>query len=1075
MSDLPTPINRHPPETRQESLSRQFYNWERRGRGWQVHDFPVELEPPFRPFFLFESPGSPHTDDGREPAFLSRLADSLRREFSRQPAAGNDQLAEYEAFMAEADEPLFCQYYDAEFTEFRLMLPSDFKVQRATAEQLLLSLSYASDPIGFEIVGNAKQIVVQFAATAADSAQLKQQIKAHLPEASVAETSGFLENNWLNGGDCGVIVDFGLSDEFMLPLNGTRGFETDLLSIVVGALSNLQENETGIFQVLFQKTCFDWAEEVMNSVRCFDGTPFFVNAPEMIPLSKQKISSPLFAAVVRVASKSISADRAWTIVRNLGAALSPLSNPGGNELIPLSNDHYPQNRQQQALLNRLSFRSGMILNCEELVSLVHPPSDSVQSGKLVRQSEITKPAPGLAAGHALVLGENNHQNEVRRVSLSPEQRSRHVHILGSTGSGKTSLILNLIKQDLEHNQGVCVIDPHGDLIDAVIANVPEGRLDDVVLFDPSDSEYPIGLNILQANSGLEKTILSSDLVAAFRRMSTSWGDVMDSVLANAILAFLESSRGGTLFELKRFLVESDFRSRFLESVTDDAIRYFWLNEFPLISGKPQSSILIRLDAFLRQKLVRNIVCQPENKVNFREVMDKGKVLLIKLSQGLIGEENAHLLGTLLVSKLYQAALSRQDSPDRPYFWIYLDEFHHFITPSMESILSGVRKYNIGLTLAHQEFRQLQSRSQEVAASVISNCYTRICFRLGDSDAERFAQGFSFFDAKALQNLGVGEAIARIERSEYDFNLETTLPEKVSPSLAECRKEAILANTRERYAAPVREIEINNTTRKNAQPSVEIESNIGTLSSARICTGDSKASEESIGVTDGRGGKHHRELQAVIRRIAETYGFAVEIEKSVSEGNGRIDVSLENGKIKVACEVSVTSTTAYETKNILKCLDAGYDHVAVVSANRKKLPGLKKAIRAAIPLPQQDKVKVFGLIDMLGFLRDITTPEKDMDGRKEKPAGQRLDFAETCEFFNVGTSTLYRWIREGRVPFYRVGREYRFDRNELILMGRHDLSGKKKPSVSLEPLQIEKTSPKQKKEQSSRYRKLLNLD
>jgi DNA helicase HerA-like ATPase len=190
-------------------------------------------------------------------------------------------------------------------------------------------------------------------------------------------------------------------------------------------------------------------------------------------------------------------------------------------------------------------------------------------------------------------------------------------VLGSTGSGKTSLILNLIKQDMQQGQGLCVLDPHGDLIDEVIANVPEDRIGDVILFDPADSEYPVGFNILQAKSDLEKTLLASDLIATFKRMATSWGDVMDSVLANAILAFVESSRGGTLFELKRFLVERGFRSRFLESVTDDAVRYFWLNEFPLIKGKPQSSILIRLDTFLRQRLVRNIVCQEENKINFR--------------------------------------------------------------------------------------------------------------------------------------------------------------------------------------------------------------------------------------------------------------------------------------------------------------------------------------------------------------------------------------------------------------------------------------------------------------------------
>ncbi|HEV7642528.1 MAG TPA: type IV secretion system DNA-binding domain-containing protein [Pyrinomonadaceae bacterium] len=696
---------------------------------------------------------------------------------------------------------------------------------------------------------------------------------------------------------------------------------------------------------------------------------------------------------------------------------------------------------------------------------------------------MTKAAPLFASSSApkntwVVLGENIHEGKAQTVYLSDEQRSKHVHVLGSTGSGKSALMLHLIKQDMELGNGLCVFDPHGDLIDEVIAHVPEHRINDVILFDPSDSEFPIGFNILYANSDAEKALLSSDLVATFRRMSTSWGDVMDSVLANAILAFVESSRGGTLFDLKRFLVEKEFRDDFLHTISDEAICYFWLHEFPLINGKPQNSILIRLDAFIRQKLVRNIVCQPKSTLDFRKIMDNRQILLIKLSQGLIGEENAHLLGTLLVSKLYQTALSRQDSRDRPHFWLYLDEFHHFITPSMESILSGVRKYNIGLTLAHQEFRQLQSRNQEVASSVLSNCYTRICFRLGDTDAEKFAGGFSYFDSKALQNLGTGEAIARVERSEFDFNLKIPRPERVNSALAISRKEAVLNHSRTTYATPVAKVET-----QKGQSEHLTEKRANNIHPSEQATSIPKAAGEGIPETQkpvsaesshGRGGKHHQELQAVIKRMAETYGFAVELEKSISNGAGRIDVSLEKEHVRIACEVCVTSTTEYETKNIHKCLAEGYDHIAVIVANRKKLSLLKRKVRIDLPLHHQEKVRVLGLVDLLAFLRDFDTSNKTKSG-KTKPEGQRLDFTEACEFFNIGTSTLYRWIREGRIPFYRVGREYRFDRDELVLMGRHDHTGKTKATVNLEPLEIEKSSPKQKKEQNSRYRKMLNLD
>jgi hypothetical protein len=524
------------------------------------------------------------------------------------------------------------------------------------------------------------------------------------------------------------------------------------------------------------------------------------------------------------------------------------------------------------------------------------------------------------------------------------------------------------------------------------------RLDDVILFDPSDSEFPIGFNILRANSELEKNLLSSDLVATFRRMATSWGDVMDSVLANAILAFVESERGGTLFDLKRFLVEKEFRSEFLKTVRDETIKYFWANEFPLVSGKSPSSILIRLDTFLRNRMVRNIVCQQQTRLDFRQIMDNRKVLLIKLSQGLIGEENAYLLGTLLVSKLYQTALSRQDSRDRPYFWLYMDEFHHFITPSMESILSGVRKYNLGLVLAHQEFRQLQSRSAEVASSVLSNCYTRICFRLGDTDAEKFASGFSFFDAKSLQNLGVGEAIMRVERAEYDFNLKTVQIPKVDKETAEHRKQAVLQNTREHFSRPKAEVEVElmagkpvvkEPVQKVQLPAEDIQpKTTGIEAPEKPKVGFVNAEETAQ--PDGS----HRYLQGIIKRIGETSGFVATLEKEVFGGVGRVDVALENESLKIACEVAVTNTVDYELQNIQKCLASGFDKVAVISTDTKHLANIRIRVETVISKTQLAKVYFLEPDNFHLFLESLNGQAKTEN--KIKGYKVNVGFKETPE-------------------------------------------------------------------------------
>ena len=299
----------------------------------------------------------------------------------------------------------------------------------------------------------------------------------------------------------------------------------------------------------------------------------------------------------------------------------------------------------------------MILGSDELVSLVHLPSSSVRSHKLVRETKKTKPAPRIVQNNEAILGVNYHEGRERIVSLSPEQRTRHTHIIGASGTGKSHLLLSLLIQDLRAGNGFAVLDPHGDLIDRLLPYIPESRFDDVILFDPADEQHPIGFNILQAHSTLEKQLLSSDLVAVFKRLSTSWGDQMTSVLGNAILAFLESEKGGTLADMRRFLVEKEFRRAFLKSVTDHEVLYYWKKEFPLLSGRPQAPLLTRLDTFLRPKLIRHIVAQKENKLDFGHIMNSGKILLAKLAQGAIGEENSYLLGSLLVSKFYQLALS----------------------------------------------------------------------------------------------------------------------------------------------------------------------------------------------------------------------------------------------------------------------------------------------------------------------------------------------------------------------------------------------------------------------------------
>ena len=1050
-------------------LTSAFSEWEKSGRGWRVCDYSVSLEPPFAPLKPKSHIISPVRDDAHIQSPIHRLFGG------NQPNAA--PIVSQTKTQIEAAKP--SAFYRTEAPcELQILLSEDFEASSAITDQFLLSLSSCKTPIGFELVAGADAISVQLSCDSGFTPQLKNQLNTFFPDLLVSEVRNNLVTHLTNQSSL-VIADFGLSRNFLLPLLTFRTLNPDPLTAILSSLDNLQGGEKAVFQILFQKTISGWSEEIQKLAPNSDFKDLLQTSTSSL---KEKLSVPLFAVAVRVAVESPSSQRSWQILRHIGGALSRFSSPNSDELIALSNDSISASNHLLSVINRTSYRTGMLLNVSELAGLAHFPTTPLS--KLKRFKNNTKQAPDFATEGNLVMGENYDKGKKRSIKLSDNERMKHLWLLGASGSGKSSLITKLVEQDIKAGNGVCVIEPHGDLIEDIIARIPEHRIKDVILFDPADEAFPIAFNILSAHSELERTLLSSDLVSIFRQFSTSWGDVIDNLLHNAILAFLSSTQGGTLIDLKHFLVEKEFREKFLQTISDDEIRFYWQREFPRLGGKPHGPLLTRVDTFLRSKLIRNIVAQKENRLDFRRIMDDRKILLVKLTHGAIGEEQSQMLGSLIMAKLYHAAISRQDISEtqRSDFFIYADEAHHFIVPSMSLLLSGGRKFHTSLLFSNQETRQITSRDPEILSSLLTNCFTRVCFRL-DSDAEILAKGFSFFTAEHLKNLGVGEAICRFEQSRFDFNLRTFPLEPIDRETALQRKDAVVEISRSNYATAKAEVAIEN---QNIEPlpvvalsdqSITVPSSPKNLTVSQI--GESQMIPKLKSMDEpkpkfGRGGLHHQELQAVIKRVAETYGFRVEIEKDVIESTGRVDVSLEKEGLRIACEVSVT-TTDYEVTNILKCLAAGYDFIVVVVSNQKKLPLLNTKIRAEIPIEHLDKIKAFGLTGLLGFLRELRVPKESARNRPEKPAGQRLNFADACELLNINSSTLYRWVREGRIPFYRPGREYQFDRDELVLIGKHDLTGKRKASVKLAPLTIGKTAPKDKKERNSRYRKLLKLD
>ena len=1026
------------PLTLAEALTAEFYAWERRGRGWQVWHFPVELEPPFRPFLVYVAPlPAQALDDGSHPTFLSSLADKLLARFSPPRTEPDEQPEEF----LEPEPAPFRS--DGALAEVQVLLPPSLKVSATAAEHFVLSLAYCSHPIAFEIVGTRESVVAQLTCREPDEAQVREQLAAAFPDAVCRDGRGSLERHWGASMDReSVVVDFGLSQEFMLPLRTFGGFDADPLTAAAGALGGLGEGEVGVLQVLFEPARHPWAESILDAVTDSGGHAFFADAPEVLPLAREKVSRPLFAAVIRVAAHAPREGRALEIAKAIGGALRQFANPPGNELIPLENDGYDEDDHVEDLLRRRTRRSGMLLNSDELVSLVHPPSASVRVGKLEREVRKTKAVPAIATGHRLVLGENTSAGRTTQVTLSPDQRARHTYVVGASGTGKSTLLLNLIVQDLEAGEGLAVLDPHGDLIDQVMGFVPDERVGDVLLLDPSDEDYPVGFNLLSAHSALEKNLLASDLVAVFRRLSTSWGDQMNSVLGNAVLAVLESDRGGTVAELRRFLVEPDYRRAFLGSVHDPEVVYYWEKEFPLLTGRPQAPILTRLDTFLRPKAVRHMVSQEEDRLDLGAIMDRGGILLARLSQGAIGEENAYLLGALLVSKLHQLAMGRQavGEAERRPFYLYVDEFHHFATPSMAAALAGARKYRLGLTLAHQDLRQLGDGP--VASAVLTNPCTRVCFRVGDLDAKRLADGFASFDAKDLQTLGVGEAICRVERADCDFNLRTSQQASV-PELARGRRARIVAASRERYATPRDQVEA--ALRGDRAPEAPMEHTTQSPPRRRSKPESAAAeqptpppTERAVPRLPGRGGPQHKYLQSLVKRLAEERGFRVTIEKAVLDGHGHVDVALERDGCSIACEVSVTTRVEHEVRNLTKCLAAGFDYAVLLCGDARTL----EAVKGLVASDGDERLRFLvpeglaAFLDASGLSRKAVAPGTNEAAESPPPpaapAKKRLLIAkDAAAYIGLAQQTLAKMRVTGdSPPFYKVGRQVLYDRADL---------------------------------------------
>lgn len=1001
-----------------ERATEAFLRWSLTGQGFGVSAGPVAPEPAFTPFRRWQPPSEAAQDDGRKPTALS----SLLRRLSNRLAPAPTSVEEPE----DAFEPAPRPFERRDVFELQIFAPADQSFRREDYECFLAGISVCSEPVAFEILTEQGRVSVQFAASPEDLARLREQLEAFFPDSVFVERVGALRRSWESAtGDYFAAVEFGLAREFVLPV---RSAKTDLHVGLVALLAGLKETEMGIFQVILEPVRNPWAEHVLRSVTDGSGRALFDNAPELFSGAKEKVSVPLYAAVVRAAFRSAERSQLEQMVAAVAGTFQAFETEGGNRFALLGNEDYPADAHAEDVLLRQSRRSGVILNAHEIASLIHLPSREVRSTSLVRHDRPTRPAPSITADAlGVLLGHNLHAGVSTPVRLTPEQRMRHMHVVGASGTGKSTLLFNLLLHDIECGRGVAVLDPHGDLVDRLLGAIPPERIRDVVLLDPADVEYPVGFNILHAHSELEKTLLASDLVSVFQRLSTSWGDQMGSVLSHAVLAFLESDRGGSLLDLRRFLLEPAFRNSFLESVRDPEVAYYWRHGFTQLTGnKSIGPILTRLETFLTPKSIRYMVVQRENRLDFADILDTGKIFLAKLSQGAIGRENSYLLGTLLVSKFQQLAMARQAQVerDRRDFFLYIDEFHNFMTPSMGEILSGARKYRLGLILAHQELRQLE-RDREVSSAVMGNAYSRVAFRVGDADARTLESGFSHFGAKDLQNLGTGDAVCRIERSDFDFNLRVTLPTLPDAEEAASRRQQVVEASRRAYGRARAEVEAAlGVSRLGGEAAARAPAAVPASVPPPPAPEPSVIVAKKPPVTQntpqpppapGRGGKEHKYLQTFIKQWAEGMGWRTTIEAPVPGGSGSVDVLLSKGGATVACEISVTTSIEHEIRNLEKCAAANFEYVVSVTPEGKRAGEIEAAAKEAIEASAFSRMRFLSPEGLFAFVQEVdakqSTKETTVKGYKVqvnyKPIGQVDRLARTEEVSAVVAKSLRR--------------------------------------------------------------------
>ncbi len=592
-----------------------------------------------------------------------------------------------------------------------------------------------------------------------------------------------------------------LKKNFFFPVNTYENLEKDPIESIANAVSSISPDEGSSVQVVIQACPFSLREKgekllfkITEQKKSFKEAMAELNigtigktfkefskeiskkekddskeikerkvGDDTIEAIKEKIKKPAFEVNIRLIGVAKNKEDAEKVLHSLESGFSQFSS-SWNEFKTIR----AKKKQLKQLIYDYSFRNfrkeqANILNNTELVSVYHLPLSHMESPyiKWARTKEAPPPSD-LPQSGPLFIGNAVYREGKKKVYMaSNEDRMRHFYIIGQTGTGKSNFLRQMIRQDLESGEGVGVVDPHGDLIEHTLLNIPKERIDDVILFEPFDRERPCGLNMLEWDLPEQKSFAINEMITIFGTLfdPTIIGPMFEYYMRNAMAALMaDKENPGTLVEIPKMFVDEEFREKRARRVTDPMIRDFWLKEWKQTTGQTASDmrgyVVSKIGRFVQDEMMRGIIGQSKSSFDLSKAMNEGKIFLADLSKGKTGELNSKLLGLVLVSKMQVAAMQRARMPEeeRKDFFLYVDEFQNFTTESVATILSEARKYRLSLNISHQFMPQL---TEEIRNAVVGNVGTMASFRVGAGDAEflenQFTPEFSRFDLMNIDN------------------------------------------------------------------------------------------------------------------------------------------------------------------------------------------------------------------------------------------------------------------------------------------------------------------------------------